>query len=102
MDWMQIYEGWRNKLFPPEDLKGLIKQVSEQRLAICRGCSYNSINRGKHSIRFDEHCTECGCPLDAKTKCLSCSCGLTPPKWENVLTEEQEAEINTNEQEGSQ
>lgn len=91
----KIYEGWRNNLFPPEHLKKIINIVSRRRRTICNDCELNSKNHP--SIRFDIHCTECGCTLSAKTKCLSCSCPLS--KWTAVLTDEQEKEI-TNEEEG--
>jgi hypothetical protein len=64
---------------------------------ICNKCSFNSENRKSRSGRFvtirpDVHCTSCGCTLSAKTACLSCSC----PKsfWMEVLSEEQENDIN--------
>ena len=87
----QIWEGWSNHLFPPEELKEIIKKVSRSRRRICDSCE----NHSKHhsSIRFDIHCIICGCTLSAKTKCLSCECPLTPPKWNAVLTDEQEEVI---------
>lgn len=88
----KIYEGWRNNLFPPEKLKKVIKTVSKRRRYICDRCEYNS--KFHKTFRPDIHCTDCGCTLSAKTKCLSCSCELKPPKWEAVLTDEQEDEIN--------
>jgi len=87
----QIWEGWSNHLFPPEHLKKIINIVSRRRRMICNECEFNSRNHS--SIRFDIHCTECGCTLSAKTKCLSCFCPLTPPKWSAVLTDEQEEQI---------
>ena len=89
----QIYEGWRNNLFPPKEMEELIKTVGEERILICRSCPSNSLNKENYStIRPDEHCTECGCTLSAKTKCLSCSCPME--KWQAVITKEQENEIN--------
>ena len=79
-----IIEGWRNSLFPSR----YIREVSAARLVICRGCEFNSRNQKGHFLRRDEHCTDCGCTLSAKTKCLSCCCELEEPKWECVLTEE--------------
>jgi len=65
-------------------------------LAICRGCEFNSENAkaaGTYSsVRRDEHCTDCGCPLITKTKCLTCEC--PQHKWGPELTPEQEKEIN--------
>ena len=31
----EIYEGWRNKILPPEKLKDKIAEVSAERIAIC-------------------------------------------------------------------
>jgi hypothetical protein len=89
---MQIYEGWRNDLFPPEKLKDIINKVSEERLAICNSCPEHSSNKKEYkTVRFDEHCTNCGCTLSAKTKSFSSECPLK--KWKAVMTEEQELEI---------
>lgn len=96
-------EGWRNNLIPPQELKEEIKRVSEERLAICRGCIFNSDvakSKGIHvkltsALRTDEHCMECGCTLSAKTKCLSCECPLKIPKWAAVLNDEEDTLIET-------
>lgn len=85
----QIYEGWRNKLLPPEEIRGLIDKTSAERIAICEACEHHSKNH--KSVRLDAHCTNCGCTLSAKTKCLSCACPLN--KWTAVLTAKQEEEI---------
>lgn len=79
----QIYEGWRNKLVPPTEMKALIHDVSQERLAICAKCPFHS---KYHStpLRPDNHCTDCGCNLEAKTACLSCSCPQN--KWTAVMT----------------
>lgn len=90
IDWGHIYEGWRNHLVPPSELKKLILQTSADRLAICRQCQWNSKVAGKKGI---ERCMDCGCPLVAKTKCLSCYCELEFPNWEAVLTEQQDDEL---------
>jgi hypothetical protein len=90
MSLTQIYEGWKNKLLPEESLKEQIDQVSEERMSICNECKFHSKNH--KTIRFDEHCTHCGCTLSAKTKCLSCACPTE--KWKSVMTREQEEEID--------
>jgi len=78
MNFSQIYEGWRNKLVPPSHMKELINKVSDERMNTCRGCAMFSENRKVldhyRTLRTDEHCTDCGCTLSAKTKCLSCEC----------------------------
>ena len=91
LNFREIYEGWRNHLVPPEELKQTIADVSRKRLEVCRACPFHS---SKHNtpLRPDEHCTDCGCPLRAKTKCLSCGCDQH--YWEAEITEEEEEEIN--------
>ena len=83
----QIKEGWRNNLFPPEEIKDLINEVSLERMKICEECPFHSKNHKPH-IRPDAHCTDCGCTLSAKTKCLNCAC--PKGKWEAINNEENE------------
>ena len=76
----QIVEGWSNHLLPKEKEKAFINEVSEKRLAICNKCEEHSSNKKEYStLRVDAHCTNCGCTLSAKTKCLTCECPLE--KW---------------------
>lgn len=82
----EVYEGWRNKILPPEHLKDVIDKVSAARLKQCETCEFNS--KFHKTIRMDEHCTDCGCTLSAKTKCLTCSCPLKEPKWSAVVMNE--------------
>lgn len=89
----KIIEGWRNHLFPKEELKEIILKVSEQRIEICSQCENNS--KFHNSIRPDEHCTLCGCSLAPKTKCLSCKCPID--KWLNIISEEEELNIKEDE-----
>lgn len=88
----QIYEGWRNKLVPPADMKQTIQQVSKERLSICDKCPFHSKNH-KTPLRPDAHCVDCGCNLEAKTACLSCSC--PQDKWMAVVDDEQEEQLKT-------
>lgn len=81
MSFLQIIEGWRNNLVPPEELKELIQATAKARILTCEGCEYHSKNH--FSIRPDDHCTNCGCTLSAKTKCLSCECPIK--KWLAVV-----------------
>jgi len=90
-----IYEGWKNHIFPSEKLKDEIERVASERLRICDTCYHNS--KFHKTLRLDRHCTICGCTLTAKTKCLSCNCPLNIPKWKSVLTEEQEEKIGNDE-----
>ena len=100
-----IIDGWLNHLIPPARLKELIQQTSDERLAICRQCDFNSeVRKAKglsyDSWRKDEHCTHCLCPLITKTKALHASCPLTiekdgvSPKWIAVVTDDESFQIN--------
>jgi hypothetical protein len=86
INFAQIYEGWKNNLFPAKEMTEKINAVSAERMAICEACDLIST---KHkTIRPDVHCTDCGCMLSAKTKCLSCACPLN--KWEAVISSKEE------------
>ena len=88
INFSQIYEGWKNNLFPAKEMRKYIKEISEERLTICENCDLIST---KHkTIRPDVHCTDCGCTLAAKTKCLSCECPLQ--KWKAVMSDREEEE----------
>lgn len=93
----QVYEGWRNKLIPPSEIKEQIDRVAEERTTICEKCEFVSSNMKKfknyHTMRPDEHCTKCSCTISAKVKCLSCKCPLPQPKWNAVVSREIEKEI---------
>jgi hypothetical protein len=95
LDLSKIYEGWRNNLIPPAHLKTLIDTTYQERMAICLQCPHHSDNAKKNgytSVRPDAHCTNCGCTLAAKTKCLSCECPLQ--KWTAVVkTQEEEQKL---------
>ena len=91
LNFSQIVEGWRNKLIPPAHLKELIEATAKQRTDVCEQCEHHS---SKHkSVRPDAHCTNCGCTLSAKTRCLSCACPLK--KWTEIMTGEQEEQFKT-------
>jgi hypothetical protein len=85
----QIFEGWKNNIIPSKDLKDEIERVSNHRMSICNNCEHHSKNH--KTLRVDAHCTNCGCTLSAKTKCLSCKCPID--KWKEVLSEKEEDEI---------
>lgn len=97
----EILEGWRNHLVPPQDLKNLIEHVSEERLSKCKNCPFNSTCG---EIKNTSYCKACGCPLKAKSKCLSCKCGIEhhnknnptkqlPLLWEAITTDEEKQKI---------
>jgi hypothetical protein len=94
IDLKGIIEGVRNKVAPPEELKGLIEETFQERYAICSACPENSSNKypGKTFIR-GEHCTKCGCKLSLKLRCLSCNCPLSEPKWVQKITKEDDEHV---------
>ena len=51
----QIYEGWKNMLVPPSEMKELIEQVSKDRMEICDACPKHSKNHDT-PLRPDDHC----------------------------------------------
>jgi hypothetical protein len=83
----QIYEGWRNKLVPQKEMKKLIRSVSKERISVCNECSFHS-KFHKTLLRPDNHCTDCGCNLEAKSACLSCACPQN--KWTAVIANPEE------------
>jgi hypothetical protein len=85
MNWKLIIEGWRNHLFPPEELREIINELSAQRLAHCRVCPHNST---PGEIHLTSRCTKCGCFLIAKSKALDSVCPDDPPQWGAVASPE--------------
>lgn len=88
INFKQVYEGWKNMLIPSSEMKETIEQISVERLQICDTCPKHS--KFHKSIRPDDHCTECGCMLNAKVACLSCMCPLR--KWLPVFNTQEEEE----------
>jgi hypothetical protein len=88
INFKQVYEGWKNMLVPPSEMKATIDAVSAERLAICNVCPKHS--KFHKTSRPDDHCTECGCMLRAKVACLSCACPLV--KWVPLLSTNEEEE----------
>ncbi len=71
-------------MLPNSELKELIEQTYQRRNDVCNGCEFNSENRKRDdkdfkTIRFDRHCTSCGCTLSAKLRSLSSDC--PKEKW---------------------
>lgn len=83
----EIGEGFKNHLFPKEEIKELIEQTSEERLNICKECEHYKENG------FYKSCGKCGCSFPAKTKCLSCNCPIN--KWTALTTQEIELHLKT-------
>lgn len=87
-----ITQGTINSIF----LNNEIETMAEERLAICRGCEYNSENQKKAGIQIsrpDEHCRKCGCNLHLKTRYPSAQCPLSTPKWRALASDEESEKI---------
>lgn len=82
----EIVEGWKNDLIPASHLKEVIEEMGNERLAICRECPHDSVNKGISKLVRGEYCTVCGCPLAKKTKSPTSQCPLNPPKWESYMS----------------
>jgi hypothetical protein len=97
VNFLQVYEGWKNKLIPSSEMKELINKVSEERLALCNTCDHHSKFHDT-SLRFDDHCTFCGCNLSAKVSCLSCECPIEgkEKKWSAISSIEEEDNLKNN------
>lgn len=70
--------------------KRWVEEVSADRMFICKRCDNFSENAkvltNYKTSRPDSHCIDCGCNLELKTRCMSCSCPVK--KWENVMSED--------------
>jgi len=84
----QLVEGYKNDLFPAEELKDQIRATQAKRQEICKACPRNS---SPGEINTFSHCKECGCVLKKKTACLSCSCPLE--KWLFETTPDEDREL---------
>jgi hypothetical protein len=91
----QILEGIKNNLFKKEH----IEQIANGRLEICKGCIHYDVT-GTGCLVFgtapccNKNTGGCGCSLSLKTRSLSSDCPLAVPKWNAVLTDEEEDNLN--------
>jgi len=95
----QIAEGFYNTYV---SMSSEIEAEGNRRLEICRsnvcglydkdGSSEKAFKKG------EESCGGCGCLINIKKNCMSCSCYLKDigqtPLWEAVMTEEQQKEVD--------
>jgi len=81
----QIFEGIKNSAIRDET----VEEISRLRYDICDECP----EKGKKcAVKGTAPCcNECGCSLAFKTRSLSASCPLG--KWDALITEEQEDEL---------
>lgn len=95
-DFKGIMEGAWNSIF----VRAKIEEIANERGKICDVCPHNSVNvrkadPTKNFINPLAHCTLCGCNLHMKTRSLSQVCPDTPPRWEAVVTDKEEQDIDT-------
>ncbi len=87
----EIYNGWKNLIIPDEEMKPLIEEVYNKRESICIKCPYASENvkapNLSSQIRFDSHCTLCGCTRAAKNRSLASECPDNPKRWEKEVND---------------
>lgn len=90
-DFKGIIEGAWNSIF----VKAKIEEIANERGAICNVCSHNSVNKKDQKfVNPLPHCTLCGCNLHMKTRSLAQVCPDKPPRWEAVVDQKQEDEID--------
>lgn len=90
----QILEGISNNLFKKEH----VEIIAKERLKICNDCQHYDTNGEGCLVPGTSPCCNkntggCGCSLSLKTRSLSSSCPLEQPKWEAILTEEEENKL---------
>jgi hypothetical protein len=84
-----IWQGFYFRYFGREDW---IEQVAKTRMHICNQCPHiDNIGHQCMVPATQPCCGKCGCSLKIKTFSLSSGCGDEEnPRWNAVLTEEQE------------
>jgi hypothetical protein len=91
----QILEGLKNNLFKTE----YTEKIAQERMSICNSCELIDKTGDKCLVPGTNPCCgECGCSLSLKLRSLSSYC--THPngkKWDQVITEEEENQLNLNE-----
>lgn len=91
----QILEGIKNSVFKRAD----VEEVAMERMSICKDCDlYDFKGEGCMVSGTGPCCNKlkggCGCSLGFKTRSLSSSCPATTPKWEAVMTQQEEDALN--------
>ena len=87
----QIAEGIKNNVFKQDHIEALAKERDD----ICRACDQYDVEGTHCEVPGTNPCCGiCGCSLAIKTRALASSCPAKPSKWNAVVTEEQEDQIN--------
>jgi hypothetical protein len=87
-----ILEGIKNRIFKQEH----IEEIYEERMVICKACPHIDTNGSECYVPGTQPCcSKCGCSLALKLRSLSSGCGDEEnPRWNAILTEEEEDELN--------
>lgn len=96
MNWKQIwdnkgkiFEGLKNSVFKKE----AVEEIAAERIKICEACPHIDKEGTKCMIPGTQPCCGlCGCKLGLKTRSLSSACD--DKRWDAILTQEQEDELN--------
>lgn len=88
----QIKEGLINKMFKKEH----VEEIYNERLSLCKTCPhFDSKGDDCYVSGTQPCCGICGCSLSLKLRSLSSACAdEINPKWDAVLTTEEEDELN--------
>ena len=83
-----------NNIFKKEH----VEEIAEERLAICKTCPFIDLKGSKCAVSGTQPCcSKCGCSLKLKTRSLSSGCGDEEnPRWNAVLSEDEEDKLNEN------
>lgn len=85
----KILEGVRNTIIRDE----LVEDVAKMRRDICDTCEYlDTTGKGCAVKGTQPCCSDCGCSLTFKTRSLSSEC--PQGKWDAIITEEEEDELD--------
>ena len=86
----QILEGIKNRVFKNEHVEAVAKERWEQH---CVRCEFLDREGSKCAVKGTQPCCgDCGCSLGLKIRSLSSSC--PQGKWDALLTDEEEGELN--------
>lgn len=85
----KILEGIKNRLFTTDD----IREVAEHRLEVCNKCPHLDTEGSNCYVPGTQPCCSlCGCSMGLKAYAMSAECD--DGRWQAVMTEEQEDELN--------
>ena len=80
-----------------------VEIIANDRMEICKRCTfYDDKGTGCEVPGTAPCCNKklggCGCSLNLKTRSLSSECPLPVPKWNKILTEKEEDDFNSKNQ----